>query len=68
MSTSVNFKKRLSQKAKRQFRVAGKFARKPTSDQIRQRAADIFRHRLVTGQSGDHLSDWLQAERELTRK
>gem|GEM_PF-3681475 len=35
---------------------------KPTTDEIRQRAYEIY---LVQGAAGDALAHWLQAEREL---
>ena len=35
-------------------------------ERIRIRAYEIFRDRMVNGAPGDDLSDWLQAERELT--
>jgi hypothetical protein len=36
-------------------------------DQVRTRAFEIFQARIQTNASGDQLSDWLQAERELNR-
>lgn len=38
----------------------------PTEDQIRARAFEIYRRRMERGLPGDAVSDWLQAERELT--
>ncbi len=38
---------------------------KPTADQIRQRAYNIYTQRLASGGGGDQQSDWLKAEREL---
>lgn len=40
---------------------------KPTSDQIRRLAYEIYARRLATGAHGTPESDWLQAERELAR-
>jgi hypothetical protein len=34
-------------------------------DQIRARAYDIYQRRMRSGEPGDALTDWLQAEREL---
>lgn len=40
---------------------------KPTVDQIRQRAYQIYTQRIAGGVgSGDQQSDWLRAERELS--
>jgi hypothetical protein len=37
----------------------------PTADDIRRRAYEIFRGRTNNGSTGDQVSDWIQAEREL---
>ncbi len=41
---------------------------KPSSDQIRRRAYEIYARRLATGAHGTAESDWLEAERELARR
>lgn len=43
-------------------------SRKPkvTAESIRMRAAEIYGERLNKGNQGDELSDWLQAEKELS--
>lgn len=41
---------------------------KPSSDQIRRRAYEIYLRRLATGAHGTAESDWLEAERELVRR
>ena len=38
-----------------------------TEDDIRVRAYELFQARMGNGQSGDSVSDWLQAEQELVR-
>ena len=60
--------KKLRLKANRQFRVGGKFAKKPSNADIRHRASQIWQTRMKNGIQGDHVSDWLQAERELASK
>ncbi|RJP39947.1 MAG: DUF2934 domain-containing protein [Phycisphaerales bacterium] len=37
----------------------------PTEEEIRVRAYEIFRQRMVSGTPGDAASDWVTAEREL---
>lgn len=39
---------------------------RPTSEQIRVRAFEIYQARCRTGKPGDAMSDWAQAERELS--
>ena len=36
-----------------------------TEEDIRLRAQKIYQERLAAGNYGDHLSDWLQAEKEI---
>ncbi len=38
-----------------------------TDDDIRQRAQEIFNERVSRGEKGDHLSDWIKAEKELNK-
>ena len=38
----------------------------PTAERIRERAYQIYIERRAKGENGDSLSDWLEAERELT--
>jgi hypothetical protein len=38
---------------------------KISEEDIRLRAQKIYQERLARGRSGDHLSDWLQAEKEI---
>jgi hypothetical protein len=38
-----------------------------TDEDIRQRAQEIFNERLSRGEEGDHLSDWIRAEKELRK-
>ena len=40
---------------------------KPSSDQIRQRAYQIYSERIARGGNGDPQSDWLRAELELSQ-
>lgn len=40
--------------------------RRITAEDIRVRAAQIYEERVHQGQQGDELSDWLQAEKELS--
>jgi hypothetical protein len=37
-------------------------------EDIRRRACEIYAARAASGQLGDELSDWLQAERELSSR
>lgn len=37
-------------------------------EEIRKRAEEIYRERVAKNKSGDSLSDWLQAEKEIKRK
>lgn len=39
--------------------------KKISEEDIRLRAEKIYHERLARGRSGDHLSDWLQAEKEI---
>lgn len=39
--------------------------KKLTEEDIRLRAEKIYHERLARGRNGDHLSDWLQAEKEI---
>jgi hypothetical protein len=41
---------------------------KPSSEQIRARAYQIYAERAAKGVPGDAASDWLKAESELTRR
>jgi hypothetical protein len=36
-----------------------------TEEDIRVRAERIYQERLAAGKGGDHVSDWLQAEKEI---
>jgi hypothetical protein len=36
-----------------------------SAEDIRLRAEKIYQERLAHGKQGDHLSDWLQAEKEM---
>jgi hypothetical protein len=38
-----------------------------TDEDIRRRAEEIFKERMIRGESGDHLSDWIKAEKELKK-
>ncbi len=38
---------------------------KPTVEQIRQRAYELYHARTKTGHAGDSTADWLEAERQL---
>jgi hypothetical protein len=38
-----------------------------TDEDIRRRAEEIFKERTARGESGDHLSDWIKAEKELKK-
>lgn len=40
---------------------------KPSADQIRRRAYEIYQERLARGIRGDATTDWLQAERDIGR-
>lgn len=68
MTTELSHIKKLRQKSKKQFRVGGKFAVRPSFEEVRSRAVHIWRSRVQHGKPGDHLSDWLQAERELAAR
>lgn len=39
----------------------------PTTDEIAEAAYLNYRQRMENGQAGDHHSDWLRAEEQLTR-
>lgn len=39
---------------------------KPAADRVGARAYEIYQARNGSGTPGDHVSDWLQAERELS--
>ena len=39
-----------------------------TEDDIRRKAEEIYNARLVSGEPGNHESDWLNAEKALTAK
>jgi len=41
-------------------------SRKVSADDIRLRAQQIYKARVSKGGHGDELSDWLQAEKELS--
>ncbi|MBN1950462.1 MAG: hypothetical protein JW801_04620 [Bacteroidales bacterium] len=41
--------------------------RKISAEDIRLRAVEIYKERLKNGHSGDELSDWLSAEKELSK-
>jgi hypothetical protein len=43
-------------------------AARPTADQVRQRAYQIYLERTAKGDRGDAAADWLRAERELAHK
>lgn len=36
-----------------------------TDEEVRNKAEEIYQSRLATGEHGDHLSDWLTAEKAL---
>jgi hypothetical protein len=38
-----------------------------TDEDIRRRAEEIFKERTARGEHGDHLSDWIKAEKELKK-
>jgi len=38
-----------------------------TDEDIRHKAEEIFKERMIRGESGDHLSDWIKAEKELKK-
>lgn len=38
-----------------------------SDEDIRKRAEEIFNERMARGESGDHLSDWIKAEKELKK-
>jgi len=40
-------------------------AKKISEEDIRMRAEKIYQERLEKGKHGDHLSDWLEAEKEI---
>lgn len=40
---------------------------RPSSEQVRLRAFEIYQSRCRAGKPGDAASDWAQAERELTQ-
>ncbi len=46
--------------------VQANAAARPTSEQIRVRAFEIYQARCRAGKPGDAVSDWAQAERELS--
>jgi hypothetical protein len=48
--------------------ASGRSEPKPTDDQIRRRAYEIYLRRVAGGKPGDPKSDWVQAERELSRR
>jgi hypothetical protein len=37
-------------------------------EEVRKRAEEIYKERVVKNKPGDSLSDWLQAEKEIKRK
>jgi hypothetical protein len=39
--------------------------KKISEEDIRKKAEKIYQERLAHGKQGDHLSDWLQAEKEV---
>jgi hypothetical protein len=39
--------------------------KKISEEDIKLRAEKIYQERLARGKNGDHLSDWLQAEKEI---
>ena len=41
---------------------------KPSPDELRRRAYQIYLERLARGEEGSEISDWQQAEASLTRK
>jgi uncharacterized membrane protein len=38
-----------------------------SDEDIRRKAEEIFNERMARGESGDHLSDWVKAEKELKK-
>jgi hypothetical protein len=38
-----------------------------SDEDIRKRAEEIFNERMARGEGGDHLSDWIKAEKELKK-
>jgi hypothetical protein len=40
--------------------------KRPTEEQIRQKAQEIYNQRIVSGEFGTALDDWYKAERILT--
>jgi hypothetical protein len=47
------------------LKTTAKKAKKISVEDIRNRAEKIYQERLAHGKQGDHLSDWLQAEKEM---
>jgi hypothetical protein len=46
-------------------KTTAKKVNKISVEDIRNRAERIYQERLSHGKQGDHLSDWLQAEKEI---
>jgi len=46
-------------------KTTAKKVKKISAEDIRNRAERIYQERLSHGKQGDHLSDWLQAEKEI---
>jgi hypothetical protein len=40
---------------------------KPSADAVRRKAYELYVERIAKGQPGDERTDWIRAERELTR-
>jgi hypothetical protein len=47
------------------IKTTAKKTKKISAEDIRSRAEKIYLERLAGGKHGDHLSDWLQAEKEI---
>lgn len=65
MATNKSTKAKTSNTKKATTVRSGKAKPKITADAIRRRAAEIYHQRMQHGTTGDELSDWLQAEKEL---
>jgi uncharacterized protein YcbX len=60
-TTSVKSKTRATATATKPKR------KKISAEDIRQRAVEIYQDRMQKGQHGDELSDWLTAEKQLSK-